>query len=133
MVFYEYKTKGKVNHIYFNVCTVGYFGGIGSFKLAKSYFYIAIWLALAGDSILCNSSNFLFFCKRFTQIVDKGEFRSYNECTSGNTHLTPPKSPSESRKASSKAISFSKNFVIKVLTIAKLCVTMNVLKSVADF
>ena len=105
-MFYEHKTKGKVNHIGFNVCTVGYFGGIGSFKLAKSYFYIAIWLALAGDSILCNSGNFLFFCKRFTQIVDKGEFMSYNEGTSGNTHLTPPKSPSESRKVSSKAISF---------------------------
>lgn len=115
------------------MCTVGYFGGIGSFKLAKSYLHIAIWLVMAGGSILFNGSDFLFFRKKFTQIVDKGEFRSYNEITSGNTHLTPPKSPSESRKVSSKAISFSKNFVIKLLTMAKLCVTMNVLKSVVDF
>ena len=78
---YPKEKNGKVNHIGFNVYTVGYFGDIGSFKLAKSDFYIAIWLALAGDSILCNSSNFLFFCKRFTQIVDKGEFRSYNKST----------------------------------------------------
>lgn len=113
--------------------TVGYFGGIGSFKLSKSYLHIVIWLVVAGNSILCNGGNFLFFCKRFTQIVDKGEFRSYNESTSGKNHLTPPKSPSESRKVSSKAISFSKIFVIKVLTMAKLCVTMSVLKSVVDF
>ena len=65
------------------MCTVGYFSGIDSFKLAKSYLHIAIWLALVGGSILFNGSDFLFFCKRFTQIVDKGEFRSYNEDTSG--------------------------------------------------
>lgn len=86
--------------------TVGYFSSIDSFKFAKSYLHIVIWLAMVGDSILFNGSDFLFFRKRFTQIVDKGEFRSYNEITSGNTHLTPPKSPSESRKVSSKAILF---------------------------